>query len=141
MRKKLIALLMCTCIFFGGTVSTYANTITYNITVTKDSSAAKKDDNKSLKVKKDGGNKYESCFYVSPKYFSNSVAKMQLHSFKAEYPERVISDRMLISKKSVGKTKTALYDYRVAAGEYYCLIGGYYSGKAGSVHSDGKYTP
>lgn len=86
-------------------------------------------------------NKYESCFYVSPKYFSNSVAKMQLHSFKAEYPERVISDRMLISKKSVGKTKTALYDYRVAAGEYYCLIGGYYSGKAGSVHSDGKYTP
>ena len=60
---------------FGGTVSTYANTITYNITVTKDSSAAKKDDNKSLKVKKDGGNKYESCFYVSPKYFSNSVAK------------------------------------------------------------------
>ena len=62
MRKKLIALLMCTCIVFGGTVSTYANTITYNITVTKDSSAAKKDDNKSLKVKKDGGNKYESCF-------------------------------------------------------------------------------
>lgn len=55
MRKKLIALLMCTCIVFGGTVSTYANTITYNITVTKDSSAAKKDDNKSLKVKKDGG--------------------------------------------------------------------------------------
>lgn len=48
---------------------------------------------------------------------------------------------MLISKKSVGKTKTALYDYRVAAGEYYCLIAGYYTGKVGSVHSDGKYTP
>ena len=131
MRKKIVALLMCTTLVFGGAVSTYANTTTYNVTCSRDSS----------KAKKDGGNAYESCFYVSPKYFSDSVAKMQLHSVRDEYRDRIISDRMLISKKSVGKKKHASYDYRVASGKFYRLVAGYYTGKAASIHSDGRYTP
>ena len=79
---------MCTTLVFGGAVSTYANTTTYNVTCSRDSSKAKYDDNISLKTKKDGGNAYESCFYVSPKYFSDSVAKMQLHSVRDEYRDR-----------------------------------------------------
>ena len=141
MRKKIVALLMCTTLVFGGAVSTYANTTTYNVTCSRDSSKAKYDDNISLKTKKDGGNAYESCFYVSPKYFSDSVAKMQLHSVRDEYRDRIISDRLVISKKSVGKKKHASYDYRVASGKFYRLVAGYYTGKAASIHSDGRYTP
>ncbi|MEF2879376.1 MAG: hypothetical protein U0N90_13255 [Blautia sp.] len=135
MKKRLLGILVGAMII-GNTLSVYADTITFDVTVNAEKF---NEDNYSRKVNKSGGAAYENRFYVTPTSFPirnivNAYSRQENNINKTSYPCSLKpgKENITMSNPYVGDDAPANQIYRLHA---------YFGGDTGSARVLGRFTP
>ena len=134
MRKKIIGMLIGI-MALTSSLSVYADTITFDVTVNKNQI---NEDNYSRKVYKSGGAAYENRFYVTPTSFPirnivNVYSRQENNLDLTSYPPSLKpgEENITVSNPYLGDAP-AYEIYRLHA---------YFGGSSGSARVLGRFTP
>lgn len=134
MKKRLLGILVGAMII-GNTLSVYADTITFDVTVNAEKF---NEDNYSRKVNKSGGAAYENRFYVTPTSFPirnivNVYSRQENNLDLTSYPRSLKPGEENISVSNPYLGDAPAYEiYRLHA---------YFGGSSGSARVLGRFTP
>lgn len=137
--KKAVAFILIIALSFGAAVDVHAETFN-NFKLSSTSATDYKENGAIDYVVKNGGSKYENCFYFTPTYFSKS-GNASFRSVK-KGSTTVLTSWVTVSSGSENVGRSKYYNVTSTASSQYKL-----QGKKGSISSgssitvSGRWTP